>query len=245
MKRVMKMENKIFSVEELVQFNEKMLGRGMPVMEDGIGYNKADYGACANYFYGMSYPQVADLAKRLMKYCKTQLGLDRSDMKATAEYYMMKVTGEFDRTEGVSVNITEKGTLISFRYNELFIEIIKRQPKRQYDAETKQWIVPNENAIKTLKALEFANADVRNAIEYAESHELIKNAKPKKTTVECKAEGLYTIVSFKYNKEIVETIKELKDRKYDVDNKSWKIQTSALKFLTDKLNDIADFKLVQ
>src|SRR6185437_3101424 len=158
-------EKTILSVEELLSINELMLGRGVPNQDDGIGYNKADYGACANYFYGLSDAQVADLAKRLVKYSKTQLNLDRQMMMDTAEHYDMKVTGEFDRTEGISINITENGTLISFRYNDTFIETIKRQPKRQYDGESKQWIVPNDRVIPVLNELATVGADVRNALK--------------------------------------------------------------------------------
>ena len=113
--------SRIFSPEELVLINEKMLSRGMPVTDDGVGYNKADYGACSNYYWGMSDAQIADLSKRLVKYCNTQLGLDKEQMKETHNYYMMKVTGEHDRTDGISLNVTEDGTLIIFMVTQKLI----------------------------------------------------------------------------------------------------------------------------
>ena len=228
--------NRIFSVEELVVINEKMLGRGMPVVDDGVGYNKADYGACSNYYWGMSNAQVADLAKRLVKYCETQLGLDKKQMKDTYEYYKEFVNGQ-DRTDGVSVNVTENGTLIGFKYNERFIFTIKQQPKRQFDLDNKQWIVPNGNAVKTLEALAEVGADVENAIEYVKNHELVKKAEPKKEVINCEAGEEYTTIKFNYNPSIIVKVKELSDRKYDPQNKAWKIQTSSLDFLKKELKD--------
>jgi hypothetical protein len=237
----------LFTKEELLQFNELLLGRGMPVMEDGVGYNKADYGACATYFYGLSDAQYADLAKRLVKYCKTQLGVDKDKMRETAKH-LAEIARDGDRSNGISLNITENGTLISFRYNETFIEIIKKQPQRQWDAENKNWIIPNGNLIKALQALEVVGADVKNAVEYAQSHELIKNSKEKKAEkiiVKCWADGQYTNIKFKYDAEIVETVKSLEDRRYNPDNKSWRVRTSSLEYLTEALQNKADFKLVQ
>lgn len=157
---------RMFTKKEILAFNEKMLGRGMPTMDDGIGYNKADYGACAIYFYGLSNAQYADLAKRLVKYSKTQLGIDKEEMKTTAEHFA-SLAGKTDKSNGVSLKITDDGTIISFRYNEVFIDEIKKQPVRKWDRENKKWIIPNSNVIQALIALKSVGADVDNAIEYA------------------------------------------------------------------------------
>lgn len=237
--------SRIFSPEELVLINEKMLSRGMPVTDDGVGYNKADYGACSNYYWGMSDAQIADLSKRLVKYCNTQLGLDKEQMKETHNYYMMKVTGEHDRTDGISLNVTEDGTLISFRYNEVFIKTIKRQPKRQFDADSKQWIVPNQNALKALKALKDVGADVDNAIRYLENHKLIKEMQPKKHKVflnRNEVEGMTTL-RFDYNQEVIDEIRSINKahRKWVADKKIWKIHSEAFEFLVERLEDVCEF----
>jgi hypothetical protein len=238
----------LFTKEELIQLNEMMLGRGMPVQEDGIGYNKADYGACANYFFGCSDAQYADLAKRLVKYCKTQLGLEKEDMKATQAHFeeLAGVYG-YDREDGVSLNITENGTLISFRYNETFIEIIKAQPKRQYDAENKQWVVPNDRVIPVLNELSTVGADVRNALEYAMNHELIQQAIFKKVEVLTKHQDGKVFLKFPYNKEVLEAIKEIeyKDRQWNAQFKFWAIEPKHLDSSKEKLQVVASFKLVQ
>lgn len=237
----------IFTKEELVGLNERMLGRGAPVQEDGIGYNKADYGACANYFYGLTDAQVADLAKRLVKYCKTQLGLEKEDMKATHEHYA-ELAGqkEYSKEDGISLNITENGTLISFRYNEQFVEIIKKQPKRQYDAENKQWIVPNENLIPVLNELWVAGADCDSAMQYAMNHDIIVNTIFKKTEVLTKFQDDAVFLKFKYDKEIVEAIKEIDrtEREWNTKFKFWAIDVKHFESLKEKLQVIADFKLV-
>jgi len=239
-------EKTILSVEELLSINELMLGRGVPNQDEGIGYNKADYGACANYFYGLSDAQVADLAKRLVKYSKTQLNLDRQMMMDTAEHYDMKVTGEFDRTEGISINITENGTLISFRYNDTFIETIKRQPKRQYDGESKQWIVPNDRVIPVLNELATVGADVRNALKYAMQSSLIQAYQIKKDEILTKFDGDYVFLKFNYNKDIVDTIKKIdyKDRQWNADYKFWTVKQAHLESLKSDLDSIATFKVV-
>lgn len=235
-----------FTPEELLQFNEMMLGRGMPVQEDGIGYNKADYGACSTYYYGLSYAQMADLAKRLVKYCNTQLGVDKDTMKATAEA-LASIADPKDRNNGISVDIREEGTIISFRYNEDFIEIIKNQPRhlRKYDGDSKSWMVANERLITTLNELSEAGADVENALVYASNHELINTVR--KVEVLTKDNGDYTLLKFNYNPTIVDEIKQTvdkKDREWNNDYKFWAIHKDAFVKLADKLADLVVFKAI-
>lgn len=239
------MEN-LFTKEDLINFNEMMLGRGMPVTEDGIGYNKADFGACATYFYGLSNAQYGDLAKRLVKYCNTQLKVDKEVMKETSRYYLDLAEGQ-DRSNGISLNITENGTLISFRYNELFIETIKAQPKRQWDSENKNWVVPNKDVVKVLLALEEVGADIKNAMEYALDHELMNiKEEVKVAEVLTKLDGDYAFLKFDYNKDILAHIKkiDIKDRQWNADYKFWIINKSHLQNLQQKLSNIATFKMV-
>lgn len=243
------MEKQILSVDELLQFNEMMLGRGMPVMEDGIGYNKADYGACSNYFYGLSDAQIADLAKRLVKYSQTQLGMDKQVMKDTAEHYASLIESDYDRTDGVSLQITENGTLISFKYNPDFIEVIKKQPKRQYDADNKQWIVPNNLVIPTLNELWTIGADVNNALVYAMHHPLMDEIvfpKVEKIDILTKFDGDYALLKFNYNKDILAEIKKIdcKDRQWNPQHKFWAVKQNHLDKLKEVLSEIANFKIV-
>jgi hypothetical protein len=239
------MEKTIVSVEDLLKFNEMMLGRGMPVTEDGVGYNKADYGACANYFYGLSDAQVADLAKRLVKYSNTQLNVDKKIMKDTYEHYASLIEGE-RREDGVSIDITENGTMIGFRYNEVFVDVIKAQPKRQFDAENKQWIVPNDRVIPVLNELYTVGADVKNALRYAMQNPLITEHQVEKVDILTKFDGDFVLLKFNYNKDIVETIKQIdyKDRSWNSKFKFWSIKQEHLDKLKKVLNEIANFKTV-
>jgi hypothetical protein len=239
---------KQFTVEELLQFNEMMLGRGMPVQEDGIGYNKADYGACSTYYHGLSHAQLADLAKRLVKYCNTQLGVDKEAMKETAEVLATLDSPE-NRDAGVSLNITEEGTIISFRYNEEFIEIIKNQPRhlRRYDVDSKSWMVANERLIPTLNELSVAGADVDNALAYASNHELLRAVAIKKVEVLTKEYNDHILLKFNYNQMIVEEIKQTvdkKDREYNTQHKFWAIHKEAFTKLAERLADVVNFKTV-
>lgn len=234
----------MFSKEELINFNELMLGRGMPVQEDGIGYSQADYGTCASYFYGLSDAQYADLSKRLVKYTKTQLNVSKEDMKETAKYFE-ELAGGKDRSAGVSLNITEKGSLISFRFNEEFIRVIQKQPIRKYDHETKKWIVPNDKVLSVLHDLEKFGADVKNALEYAKSHELVNVGKTNKCEIHAKIQDGMIFLTFNYNKFIVEKIKEIdyKNRKYNPQIKTWSIKPDYFNTLKESLSDIAEFKI--
>jgi hypothetical protein len=236
----------ILSVSDLLSFNEMMLGRGMPNQEDGVGYNKGDYGACSNYFYGLSDAQVADLSKRLVKYSKTQLNMDREIMKDTAEYYASIANGGYNREDGVSVDVTDNGTLIGFKYNEVFVETIKNQPRRQFDGDNKQWVVPNSNAIKTLKDLREVGADVENALRYVENHPLCQEETKTKVDILTKFDGDSVFLKFDYNKDIIDKVKEIeyKDRKWNPEFKFWSIKQKHLNSLKQSLSDTANFRII-
>lgn len=241
------MSKDVLTVDQLLALNEMMLGRGMPNKEDGIGYNKADYGACSNYYYGLSDAQIYDLAKRLVKYSETQLHLDKQMMKDTAEYYKSLVKDGADRNNGISINITENGTLISFRYNEDFIEVIRRQPKRRWDSDNKQWIVSNDRVIPTLNELSTVGADVSNALAYARNHPLIKDiAVVSKVDVFTKLDGDYALLKFCYNKNIIDEIKQIdhRDRQWNPYFKFWAVKQTYLDGLKESLKDVANFKTV-
>ena len=240
----------IMTVDELLTINSIMLGRGVPNQDDGIGYNKADYSICSNYYYGLSNAQIADLSKRLVKYAKTQLHLDKKMMEATAEYYKSKANIE-ERINGISVHITEKGTVVGFRYNEKFVNVLKNQPKRRYDNEMKQWIVPNQHALKVLQDLKQVGGDVENAMQYVKSHELFKKDKiiveveesMNKVKVSVSFYNGDALLRFNYNKNIVEKIKALEysQRKYNPDRKYWSVKVTCLEELKKELRNIADF----
>lgn len=161
----------MYAKEDLIQFNEIMLGRGVPVEQDGIGYNKPDYSVCVNYYYGLSDAQYADLANRLIKYTQTQLKIDKDKMIDTAKYFE-KISKGTNKKNGVSIDIRKDETLISFSYNQLFIETIKKQSERRWDSEAKKWIVPNYNIQQTLEELGKVGADVKNALEYASNNKI-------------------------------------------------------------------------
>jgi hypothetical protein len=239
----------LFTKEELLQFNEMMLGRGMPVEHDGIGYNKADFGACATYYNGLSDAQLADLAKRLVKYSETQLNVDKQMMKYTAKDLAEKANGA-DRSDGVSIEVREDGVLFAFRYNETFIEIIKKQPKRRFDGDSKCWIVPLENAVACLNELWTVGADVNNALVHIMHSEIYQDFLQKswdeRVEVLTKIDGEYALLKFDYNKDILEEIKSIdkKDRQWNADFKFWAVKKNYLEMLQEKLYEIAEFKLI-
>lgn len=235
----------MFTKEELLAFNDVLLGRGKPVQQDGIGYNKADYGACATYFNGISEAQYADLAKRLVKYSATQLKVDKELMKKTAES-LSNIVG--DRSRGVSIDIREDGTLISFRYNEKYIEEVKKQTKRRWDSDSKNWIIPNDSVLDVLYSLGGVGADVDNAIEYAKNNELLKVVESfNPVDIKTMNDGDMILLKFDYNNQIVECIKSIpvQYRQYNSQFKFWAIEKSYFDELKSKLIGVAFFNKVK
>ncbi len=166
------MQTEIFTREELINFNEQMLGRGVPITDDGIGYNKADYSNCSSYYFGLSDAQYADLSKRLVKYSNTQLKIDKEKMKQTAEYFKQLAAGR-DKNTGISLKVESENTLISFRYNEEFIKVVQDLPRhqRKWDRELKKWIVSTSLVEELLDSLGKVGADVENAITYIKKYQ--------------------------------------------------------------------------
>lgn len=240
----------VFSKDELLKFNEVLLGRGVPITQDGVGYNKADYGACSTYFNILSDSQWADLAKRLVKYSTTQLEVDKEKMKLTAEHLKELSDGK-DRSDGVSISIGEKHTLIGFRYRDSFVRTMNIKNSRRWDAENKAWKVLNKDLLDALRDLEKAGADVKNAMEYAIENIHItegrKNCLDKLEVLAKKSEdGTYTFLKFDYDEELIKEIKSIpyKDRKWNSNYKFWAVDTSYIHDLSNKLKETAVFKFI-
>lgn len=77
-----------FSKLQLQEFNNRLLGKGIPNTWDGEGYNKCDYDFCSSLKGSLSNKQCMILAKKLIKYCNTQLYVDKEKMKRTLEHYI-------------------------------------------------------------------------------------------------------------------------------------------------------------
>lgn len=237
---------KLFSREQLLAFNEKLLGRGMPVQQDGIGYNKADYSACATYYNGLSDGQLTDLAKRLIKYSETQLGIDKEIMKKTYEKLALESNGK-DRSVGVSIDVGEKTTSIYFRYNENFINSLKKSKRCKYEKDCKKWSTSNRNIIAVLKMLENVGADVKNAIAYAEKNidiTSISGDSSDKTIdkiidIIVKSNENVALLKFDYDDDILKEIKKI-DKTERYWNSKFKFWTINLSHLDNVLSNLPD-----
>lgn len=220
-----------FTKEEILRFNEILLGRGVPNQQDGIGYNKADFSACSTYFYGLSDAQFADLAKRLVKYSKTQLNVDKDVMKATAEYLLSKSVGG-DRSNGISVDIRGESTLISFRYNTNFVNVMNRQKRRKWDGLTKCWVVPSNDAKDVLNALESVGADVDSAVKYIDN-----NVSKTEVQVKLDLSNKIALLKFEYDSSLISLIKtiDFKHRRWNMTHKFWEIDLIQYKTIIDKI----------
>lgn len=241
----------MYTKEELLGFNELLLGRGMPTQQDGIGYNKADYNTCSTYFYGLSDAQLADLAKRLIKYCNTQLGIDKDKMLLTAEH-LLKESEREDRSLGVSIMIKEEESLIGFRYNEVYIRALAKN-KGKYIKDLNSWVIPNNRLLKVLLELESVGADVKNAQAYAMSNEYIVKSGYTEGVYDDRIEVLVkntpdnmVLLKFQFNKDLVDEIKKMpvSDRQYNPDYKFWAIKQERLEGLRVKFGNQISFKVV-
>lgn len=236
----------MFSENELLSFNEKLLGRGMPIQQDGTGYNKADYGICANYYYGLSNGQLADLANRLVKYSTTQLRVDKDAMKHTANSLLEKSSDE-DRNYGVSVNVVNNVTEIHFRYNNTFIKCLKDTKMCKYNSDKKVWTVANNNLLDVLKTLKGVGANVDNAISYAKCLEytdikenaIIEENVDKIIKIIVKSDEDIALLKFNYNENLLEEIKKI-DSSERCWNKQFKFWAIKLNHLGNILNNVSD-----
>ncbi|MCA1064584.1 DEAD/DEAH box helicase (plasmid) [Rossellomorea sp. AcN35-11] len=156
---------KYFRSTDLEKLNSKMIGRGAPDKKDNKGYNQPDFQTLRHYYFGLSNRQLAEVAKRLIKYCGTQLNLDPQLMKQSALYYYQRSQREYG--EPVSVLIGKKYTALGFTYNQSFIEVIKSTTNHRHYIETnKAWVVHNDELLNVLHALEEEGA----IVDYAKKH---------------------------------------------------------------------------
>lgn len=241
----------MFSPEQLVKFNETLLGRGAPIEKDNIGYNKPDYLVCNNYYSVLSDVQLADLSRRLVKYCQTQLDADKQKMIETANYYNAKISNE-SLERAISIQPGKEMTLISFSYNPEFIAIVKKANKRKYDPKIKKWYVANNEVIHILEQLQKVGADCKKAIEYLQEN-LVINENEQSTKQEQKVNIINVVelkngklqIGFSYNPDIVTAIKSLNERKYNPANKTWTITKEEVNTLINKLQNIPNIDFSQ
>ena len=244
------MEN-IYTQEELLEMNSTLLQRGAPTQKDDIGYNKPDYTICQGYWYGLSDSQRADLSSRLVKYTKTQLSVDTSKLTATANYYNA-LCNNTNIDNGISVNPGRDYTMVSFRFNWDFINIVKTAKNRKYDSQSKNWFVSNQEIITILEKLEKAGADCKNAIQYLQENlkneqatEVTNQQEPQKIQISVVQRHDKLELSFVYNAEIISAVKSLINRRYNPNNKSWTIDISEVNSLITKLQKVENIDITE
>lgn len=243
----------MYTEEQLIEFNNQLLQRGAPVERDGIGYNKPDFVVCNSYYDILTDTQTADLSQRLIKYCSTQLGIDKEKMKETANYYNSKITNE-SLDNAISIQPGKDMTLISFTYNHDFIAVVKQAKNRKYNPEIKKWFVANGEVITILEKLQKIGADCKNAIEYLKENLVINEQKEVSAPAPKQSINTITVnelkngkleIGFNYNPEIVAAIKSLNDRKYNPTSKKWTIEKDGVNTLINKLQNIPNVDISQ
>ena len=234
----------IYTQEELVEYNNMMLGRGAPTERDGVGYNRPDYGVCINYFDSLTPSQVLDLAQRLYKYLNTQLSIDKEKLMNTIEYYK-KESGGKDPDKAISVQVRGEYTLVAFKYNPDFINVCKKASDRKYLPEEKVWLIHNTEIMSIIDRLEVVGADVTGIKKYLNDNINVKETKKKEKERIIKArekkgklELKFDFDFSKYDEEdakILNSVKSLIDRKFDAEKKVWVIAKEEVNALIDML----------
>ena len=229
----------ILTINQLSDINAKMLQRGAPVWDDGVGYNKPDYSICCHIYYGMSYAQATDLCDRLQKYVKSQLPeIDITDLQESKDYYK-KLAGY---KPGITLHYNNDYTAFYFAYDADIINTIKTANNRKYNPEKKCWYVANNEVIKILDKLS-SIADVENAKQY-----FLSQYKPTETTTAVtKIKLIITdkndkinIKTSKYHAGYVQAVKACNDRKYNPNDYSWTISKVDITALIDRLQPFAN-----
>lgn len=79
----------LLTKRELQELNNRMLGKGAPVVIDGTGYNKVDFGRMEylGYKSELSDKDAQVIATTLVRYTKTQLTAYADKIVATAKYF--------------------------------------------------------------------------------------------------------------------------------------------------------------
>lgn len=81
----------VLTRNQIHQFNRKMLGLGAPIVIDGVGYNKFDFGKMADFADrnpdDFTDKQVWYIALTLGHYKNTQLAEYKEDIEETLAYY--------------------------------------------------------------------------------------------------------------------------------------------------------------
>ncbi len=122
-----------------------------------------------------------------------------------------------------TVHIGRKGeeVAIQFSYDERLVEVAKSLPKRRFDPEAKEWLVPLCLYKDVLREFE-GQTCVVVVDEDIEQYLLEgKEFEPEATEVFIKKVGNDYMVSFKYDPGLVREIKSLDERKFDPGTKGW------------------------
>ena len=233
----------IITINQLSDINAKMLQRGAPVWNDGIGYNKPDFSACCHIYYGMSYSQAEDLCNRLQKYVKSQLPeIDITDLKESADYYK-KLAGH---KQGITLQYGKEYTAFYFSYDVDVISTIKTANNRKYNPEQKCWYVANNEVVKILNKLA-SIADTENAKKYfiSKYEETETRSETKTTDIKIKLtitekNQYINIKTSKYHAGYVQAVKACNDRKYNPNDYSWTVSKADITALINRLQPFAN-----
>lgn len=230
-----------------------MLGRSQYKKKENEGYNQADSMICNQFYYGLTNSQIANIARRLLKYIRIQLKrLDYEKMKATAIHY--ERLAQKDKGIPVSVEKRDDYTIISFPFNRQLFRVFHNTKGVRFDDREKVWCVSTHMAIEVLYMLEIEGANVEHAIKYLKgdrepepSFTYAKEKQVLKISV-TNATAKLVELDFPESNEIISCIQKLNRKHFDWKVKKWWINREDIPILLGHLNtleqkvDVQDLK---
>lgn len=111
--------------------------------------------------------------------------------------------------------------VLRFEYDKALVAAVKELPKRSFDPQSKEWVVPLHLYLDVAARLEAAGADVEFDDELRLMYEKswVPPARQQEVTVG-RTQGEY-IVRFEYDPTLVEAAKGLPGRTFDASSKAW------------------------
>ncbi len=111
--------------------------------------------------------------------------------------------------------------VIQFDYDKSLVAAVKGLPKRSFDPQTKEWVVPLHLYLDAVARLQAVGADVRLDEELQVMYDEALLPPPKKPEVIISRCGDEYMVQFEYDPVLVKAAKGIPGRSFDPSSKAW------------------------
>ena len=249
----------ILTRQEIMNFNNKMLGLGAPIELDGQGYNKLDYGKMMDF----STKNISQLTDRQMwfitmtlgKYKNTQLTQYKGDIEDTINHYKAL---PISKPVVNVVDTSDKVIRLSWKFNQQISDDLKYSLNKKMYSWNKvngSWVlnVIWEYVDELIKAFEAAGLDcsevqkavsnhIRGQLQPINGTPKVTSPKMKlKITRSTKSVDTLSIVS-DYDAQLIDIYHTIPNMMWDAKTKSWVVYIENAAELYDAIPDDYDKK---